>query len=87
MDAARSGHREVGARNGADMTKEAALKALDDAFGERLIVEFDNLANGFMGSANDKAKAKERFENGVNLHIEALAFAVATVNEKFGGGS
>ena len=69
------------------MNKEAALKALDDAFAERLIVEFDNLATGFMGSANDKAKSKERFENGVNIHFEALSFATTIINEKFGSGT
>lgn len=69
------------------MTREGAIKALDDAFAERLIVEFDNLANGFMGSSADKVKARERFENGVNLHLEAMSFAVTTVNAKFGGES
>ena len=65
------------------MNKEAALKALDDAFAERLIVEFDNLANGFEGSSAQKAQAKEIFVNGVNLHLEALAFATSTVSAKF----
>lgn len=65
------------------MTREAALKALDDAFAERLIVEFDNLATGFMGSSTQKTQAKEAFTNGVNIHFDALAFATAAVTAKF----
>lgn len=65
------------------MTRDDALKALQDALAERLMIEFNTLADGFMGSPNAKQNAKSTFEHGVDVHVEALAFATGVINAKF----
>lgn len=65
------------------MNRALALKALDDAFAERMKVEYDNLANGFMGSPNALEAAKATFVRGVGIHESAFEFAVGVINQTF----
>lgn len=65
------------------MTRTDALKAINDAMAERLMREFDVLADGFEGSDNAREAAKKTFLRGVDLHVEALAFAAEVIAEKF----
>jgi len=63
--------------------REIALKALDDAFADRVKLEYDNLANGFMGSPNAKEAAKTTFRKGLSIHVDAFEFATSFINETF----
>lgn len=65
------------------MKRAEALKALDDALAERIRIEFDNLALGFMGSKNAAIAAKATFARGIQLHEDAYDFAVTVITEKF----
>lgn len=65
------------------MKRTDALIALDEAFADRIKLEFDQLANGFMGSANAKTTAKATFETGLRIHIDAAEFAAGVIAEKF----
>lgn len=67
------------------MTRDEALKALDDALSDRIGVEYDHLADGYMGSANARVAAQATFGRGLGLHIEAYAFAVEVITKKFEG--
>jgi hypothetical protein len=65
------------------MNRAEALKAIEEAFADRLKREFCMLADGFEGSANAKQIAKTTFERGVDIHVDALAFATGAINAKF----
>lgn len=68
------------------MTCDEALKALNDALSDRIGVEYDHLADGYMGSANAKAAAQTTFGRGLGLHIEAYVFAASVIRDKFKDG-
>lgn len=65
------------------MKLSAALAALDDAFADRIKLEYDNLANGFMGSPSAKEAAKATFIKGVGVHVDAFTFAAGIINDTF----
>lgn len=65
------------------MKRADAQRAIDDAFAERIQVEFTNLGTGFEGTSTDRERAKERFANGINIHLSAYEFAVSVINDKF----
>ena len=65
------------------MNRAAALKAVDEYFGERLQSMCKILADAFEGSRDDRDKAKDRFINGLDPFLSAKAFAIETVTNKF----
>jgi hypothetical protein len=64
------------------MDRAKAIAALDKAFYDRLKVEYDHLADGFMGSPNARLAAQITFDRGCDIHIDALAYAVESIAKK-----
>jgi hypothetical protein len=65
------------------MKRDAALKALDDAFADRIGRMFQNLADSFESTAKAKATAHENFARGVGDSVAALNFATGVIDEYF----
>jgi hypothetical protein len=65
------------------MKRADVLKALDDAFADRLNRMFQNLADSFEGTTKAKATAHENFARGIGDGVAALNFAVGVINEHF----
>lgn len=68
------------------MTKETALKALDDAFLDAVERMFGVMVDGFINKENpDDLSA--RFAKDLDVHSRALSAASIVVEKHFGGGS
>lgn len=65
------------------MNRDAAHKALDEAFAERLKHMFQILADSFAGSTNAITAAKQHFNEGVGFSREAFAHATSVIDEQF----
>lgn len=60
-----------------------AQRAIDEAFADRLKLEFNNLANAYEGPAGGRKTAEATFARGVGIHLDALASATAIITAKF----
>lgn len=65
------------------MTREQALKALDDAFAVRIDHMFQNLADTFAGSKNAIEVAEKHFADGMKFSVKAFAFAQTVIEQNF----